>query len=231
MHGPIGCRDLIYDAQEHCLKEDDYLIILGDFGLVFAQEKTATEAHLLNILNNQPWTTLFIDGNHENFTRLWDKKTFPDVPFGNSIASKIHDKIFYLHRGLVYTIENKTFLTIGGAESIDKEYRKSKISWWKEEAITLQDIKTALVNLKQYNNKVDYVLTHTCPIEIVPYCFKYILPGFNKSCEKLSRLQKKISFKKWYFGHFHIDSSRESYRKFPDNFEALYNDIIKLEDK
>lgn len=230
MHGPIGFYDLVYEAQEHCLSEDDYLIVLGDFGLIFAQEKTTRETHLLNTLNEQPWTTLFIDGNHENFQRLWNKEEFPDISFGGAVASKVRDKVIYLQRGAVYTIEDKTFLTIGGADSIDKAYRTPNYSWWEQETITQNDIDVAMKNMAKYNYNIDYMLTHTCPKEILPYCFEELFEGFDESSEKLSQIADKIQFKKWYFGHLHIDKSSASDKNFPEKYHALYNDIVKIGD-
>lgn len=44
------------------LTKNDYLIILGDFGLIWNNSKE--EIYWRDWLNNKPWTTLFIDGNH-----------------------------------------------------------------------------------------------------------------------------------------------------------------------
>ena len=57
--------------------ENDTLIVLGDFGLIFyphlpGYEETAValEKKKLQYLEEKPYTVLFIDGNHENFDRL-----------------------------------------------------------------------------------------------------------------------------------------------------------------
>ena len=44
------------------LTRSDYLVILGDFGLVWHFPATSEERDLLAWLNNCPWTTLFLDG-------------------------------------------------------------------------------------------------------------------------------------------------------------------------
>lgn len=46
------------------LTRNDYLIILGDFGLVWADPPSAKELARLDWFERQPWTTLFVDGNH-----------------------------------------------------------------------------------------------------------------------------------------------------------------------
>ena len=51
------------------LTKDDYVIICGDFGL---WHDTKEERHNLEWLDNKPFTTLFVCGNHENYDRLYE---------------------------------------------------------------------------------------------------------------------------------------------------------------
>jgi hypothetical protein len=49
----------------------DYVIICGDFDGVWAKdEESKEEKYNLDWLNNKPFTTLFVDGNHENIDWL-----------------------------------------------------------------------------------------------------------------------------------------------------------------
>ena len=50
------------------MNRDDYIIITGDFGGVWAGEQV--DRHDLDWLEDKPFTTLFVDGNHENFDLL-----------------------------------------------------------------------------------------------------------------------------------------------------------------
>ena len=53
------------------MTKDDYAIILGDFGLVWDWHgESSHEKKWLDWLENKSFTTLFIDGNHENHDRL-----------------------------------------------------------------------------------------------------------------------------------------------------------------
>ena len=45
------------------MKKDDYVIILGDFGL---WDDSRRERQALDWLEGRSFTTLFVDGNHEN---------------------------------------------------------------------------------------------------------------------------------------------------------------------
>ena len=55
-------------------KSNDTLIICGDFGLFWDALPSREEKYWLEWLHKKPWTTLFVDGNHENFNRL---ETYP----------------------------------------------------------------------------------------------------------------------------------------------------------
>ena len=57
----------------HALRNIDYVIICGDFGGVWNKdEESNTETMLLDWLECKPFTTLFVDGNHEGFDFLFD---------------------------------------------------------------------------------------------------------------------------------------------------------------
>lgn len=57
------------------MTRNDYVIICGDFGL---WHDTSSERYWLDWLNNKPFTTLFVDGNHENYDRL---NNFEEIDF------------------------------------------------------------------------------------------------------------------------------------------------------
>lgn len=91
------------------LTEDDILIVLGDFGLIFDPIMSAEEFYWLKWLADKPWTTCFIDGNHENFDRInslpetvkWGGKVGV-VDFANEKGSKMSKPLYHLKRGQVF---------------------------------------------------------------------------------------------------------------------------------
>ena len=71
------------------MTKDDYIIICGDFGGVWTfEEESSREKELLDWLGNKNFTTLFVDGNHENYTRLYN---YP-------IEEKNNERIYELYR-------------------------------------------------------------------------------------------------------------------------------------
>lgn len=202
------------------LNKKDYVIICGDFGLIWdTNESSNEESYWLKWLNDKNWTTLFVDGNHENFDRL---NKFEEVNLFDGIVGKISDSIFHLKRGEVYTIENKKFFVMGGAQSIDKASRVEFISWWKEELPSHKEICNAIENLDKNNNEVDYILTHTPPAHIINNITKFNFSEDNYNLTKFfDELSAKIKFKKWYFGHLHIDLDIGNYISLYERIERI----------
>ena len=96
------------------LSREDFMIICGDFGLIW--EDCEEERNWLKWLEDRPWTTLWIDGNHENFDRL---KSFSIEKWNGGLIQKITPHIFHLCRGQVFQIEGYRIFAMGGGESHD----------------------------------------------------------------------------------------------------------------
>ena len=67
-HGNFRRFGRKYFPEQANLARNDFVIICGDFGGLW--ESSAEENYWLDWLNDKPWTTLWVDGNHENFTLL-----------------------------------------------------------------------------------------------------------------------------------------------------------------
>lgn len=202
--------------------EKDYLIIAGDFGLLFDQEQSFWEDYYLSSLFANPWTTLFIDGNHENFERL---KAYPERLWHGGKVSFIKSKIIWLKRGQIYNIEGKKIFTLGGGTSIDKGMRTPYLSWWPDEDISYADCQEAYKNLEKENFKVDYVITHAAPRSYAEKLFNHFHQSYfdDKNSDTLEQIKDCIvDFKHWYFGHYHIDYKSKE-------FTALYDSILRIE--
>ena len=212
-HGDIDFVKL-YRLREKNLSYNDYLIICGDCGICWSNEYFK---HFLRLYNRIKCTILFIDGNHENFEML---NNMPLVEFHGALMHQIDKHIFHILRGEILTLEGKTFLCIGGGNSIDKMYRTPYLSWWPEEEITYHDVDNAIANLGKVNNKVDYVLTHCCDSATVVKAF-----GFRRdsSTDQLMFIDKVVNYKHWYFGHYHFD------REISEKKSCLYNSIVELD--
>ena len=211
------------------LTKDDYVIILGDFGLIWDMQESKDEVYWKKWLNEKPWTTLFVDGNHENHPRLYE--LLIEDKFGGKVG-KVSDSIYHLKRGEVYTIAGKTFFTMGGAYSVDKLQRVNHISWWKEEIPSHAEMEYGLSNLDKNGNKVDYILTHTSSREAIDEILRGTKFGIydllvdkvkDATVDYLTHVESIVDYKEWYFGHMHPDEIFK-WKK----YTCLYEHIIEL---
>ena len=222
------------------MTKNDYIIICGDFGGVWTfEEESKREKEALDWLNNKNFTTLFVDGNHENYTRLYN---YPIEEWKGGKVHKIRDSVLHLMRGEIFDIDNKKIFAFGGARSHDiqdgilnldeeekiYEYRKRRayfrirdFSWWDLELPTNQEMENGIENLEKINYKVDYIISHCCPTSIQAL----INPTYKRDVltDYLQQISEKCTFKRWYFGHYH------DYKQVNSQFTLLYENIVPLE--
>ncbi len=172
------------------LTKDDYLIVLGDFGMFW--NNTTTEQNIRKDLLNKRFSTAFIDGNHENF-ELIKRLSTPQQMFESEI-NKVYEFI-HLKRGHTYKIHNKTFFVMGGAESVDKNLRMIGLSYWREELPSKQEMDFGLDQLDRCNWQVDYVLTHDAPESIINQIYKENTIITSNLPMYLEHIKNKLNFK------------------------------------
>lgn len=205
------------------LDRDDYMIILGDFGAVWDKY---TDGKILSWWESRPYTTLFIDGNHENFDLL-DKYPIEEKLGGKVGIIKPH--VWHLLRGESYHIAGRDFWCFGGARSIDLANRRMGKTWWPQEMPSDEDYQNGLIGLEKINYKPDYILTHDAPITVIPELEK--LSGFSLTSydeeeqilrEYLADIQENSAYAGWYFGHYHMD------HRIDKHMYVMYNEIKEL---
>ena len=196
------------------LTREDYLIICGDFGMVWNNSKE--ELYWRNWLNTRNYTTLWVDGNHENFDLLED---LPTEEWNGGKVQFIEKNIIRLMRGQVFDINGYKFFTMGGGTSIDKADRKPHKTWWEQEIPTAEELQEGEDNLEAHDWNVDYVITHTTSN------INMRKMGYIKENSILNNffdfLEYKLEYKEWFFGHFHTNEIIGKHR-------CLYNDIVRI---
>ena len=214
----IGKVTQYFYGREDEYTKEDYLIICGDVGVCgfLASE----EAETRRILRNLPVTTLFIDGNHENFEQL---NSYAIDEWNGGKVHFIENDIIHLMRGQVYQIDGTSFFTFGGAYSIDKMYRVEGVSWFPEEMPSKEEYEEGWRNLERAGFQVDYILSHSAPREVVAAMgYGELSDGEIRLRQYLQRVADSVDFTAWYFGHFHEDTEVE------DQFFCLYDEMISL---
>ncbi len=191
------------------LQPGDIVIVSGDFGIGFFDEKYRSEEMFFDHIAEQKYRVLFIDGNHENFEKL---NSYEISEWNGGHVHVIRDNLIHLMRGEVFFIEGKKMFVMGGGYSIDRTLRVESKSWWPDEMPSEAEYDRATDNLKKCGYQVNYILTHTAPNDTVTYLSRirsdiedrYIEEARLK--EFLSWIENDSTYEKWYFGHFHTDA-------------------------
>lgn len=215
-HQNINIKKLTIDffPEQKFMTKNDYVIICGDFGCVW--NGSNSDKYWQRWFDNKNFTTLFIDGNHENFNLI---KQYPISEWNGGKVQFITPSIIHLIRGEIYNIDGYSFFAMGGASSHDIEFRTENISWWKDELPNDQEYENAFKNLEKHNNKIDFIISHCCSDNVQN------MINSNYVHDKLTNffriIDETVEFKKWFFGHYHIDKDFGKYR-------CLFEDVIKI---
>ena len=220
-----GSFNRIYNFCERFeMSKEDILCILGDVGLnYYLDQKDWLNKQKVSHL---PITLFCIHGNHEE--RPYNIQTYKIKNWngGKVYYEEEFPNILFALDGEIYNINGKSILTIGGAYSVDKDYRLLRgWSWFKDEQPSKEIIKYVEKQITK-QRKFDIVLSHTCPIETEPR--HMFLPFIDQSkvdkmTERfLQRVADWIEFDAWYFGHFHGRWDNGKYH-------MLFEDYVEVE--
>lgn len=205
------------------LTRDDYLVILGDFGFVWRGLSNEDEVEALDWLEDRPWTTLFLDGNHENFDLL---DAMPVIERFGGRVHEVRPHVLHLMRGQRLEFGGHSFFVVGGGHSIDKFWRTPHVSWWPQEVPGAAE-RERIAAAARAAGHVDYLLTHVPPTgQYERYRARW--SGFwGPSDEWTDWLEEHVegvvSYDRWFYGHLHMDHPLDS------PYTCLYNQVFDLD--
>jgi len=192
-------------------------VIMGAYGTIPPERHTG-----LDWLAKKPFTTLFVDGNHENFDRL---NKLPVRQWHGGNVHYIRPHVLHLMRGQVFEINGMTFFIMGGAASHDiqdgildpaapdfeqeywfkrrtrQRFRVKGVSWWPEELPSDEEYEETVRNLERANWKVDCILTHCAPTSIQAKLDRNYTP--DRLMNFLQTIMERCQFDCWFLGHYH----------------------------
>lgn len=148
------------------------IIQVGDLGVDF-QRRPALVFDAANTLMEQLGQTMLVaPGNHENYDLIDGLAPNAEgwLPF--------RERILLASRGLRTTVAGTSFLFIGGAGSVDRQWRLDTDSaenrirviageppnaktWWAQEALTTADVRAATTG-----GEVDIIISHEAPYPV-----------------------------------------------------------------
>jgi hypothetical protein len=177
------------DYRVYSVEDAVKTIQVGDFGIGFEQgdqwHENVNEFHANG--NHR-----FIRGNHDNPEQC--RK----------------EMVGYIADG---TVENDVMF-VGGAWSIDKDYRTPGYNWWSGEELSSAELDRMFDIYTTVQPRV--MITHDCPTLVAYYMFirtgvrTYDGPTLHltRTGEALQRMFEAHQPEEWYFGHWHNSSSQ-----------------------
>lgn len=100
-------------------------------------------------------------------------------------------------------------------------FRVNHCSWWKQELPCISEYEEAKRNLDRVDYKVDYIVTHCAPNNIVDKLGEggYI---YDPLTDFLENVREKASFHYWLFGHYHNNKIID------DRFVLLWEQMVQV---
>lgn len=193
--------------------KDSTIFHVGDFGIGFYNNLDNLLTNILDEeLTNNNSKLLIIMGNHDS--PIWWK---------DKSLSKNLKNIYFVDTGEIIKHEKDYYLFLGGAISIDRQFRKDGIDYWKDEGFEGFEYVYNKIKDNPLLSKVTKVISHTAPTFCPPVDFNAFVESFFKNDPKLKEellnerkeLNKTFDYlklncpklKNWYFGHFHPNHS------------------------
>ena len=199
-------------VEEFCLEyhttTDDVMIILGDSGINYWL--SPKDEKLKERVARIPITCFCIHGNHEG--RPWESST--------------DYRLVSWHGGLVYKEEKYPNMPIGGAGTVNKDYRISHgLQWFASEQPDDTIKQFVEQQLGKAGWKMDIILSHTVPIKAEPtWAFKPRKEPItvDKGTEEwLQTVYDRLDFSEWYAGHYHVETESMGIRIMFEDFDEI----------
>lgn len=196
------------------------LLHVGDFGIDFPGAKRGRNESKLNSYLVQAGIKLVISpGNHDN----WE--TIESLPLEANGLARLRSHIYVLPRGGRTLVQGLQIGGLGGAFSVDQDWRKEGKDWWANEEPTSEEAQSLI-----YGGPVDVLLTHDAPAG-VPVKSSFDLPrDLRVRAERTRALLRQVVDTlvppQIFCGHWH--QRLTSYLTHPDGRETRV-DVLNME--
>lgn len=183
IHGDFGAINVVINK-----KFPDVIIQCGDNAYFWPETNNVGKIKPGNC------KVYLLPGNHSDWDQIESK-----IGRRGRDPVEIEQNVFYCPIGSTAVINERRFMFIGGADSIDKKYRTLGISWWKQELLNQEDIDFCLST----THKIDIICSHTAPKMFNIADKINLLKIDDPSAAALDIIFEQLNPYAWFFGHFH----------------------------
>jgi len=187
---------------------------LGDFGVWPGKSGSEYLREVERSLASADLAMFVTPGNHEDYEQIGDLAA---VDRGHDIGEVqwVSDHLALLPRGHRWERGGWSFVSLGGAPSIDRWMRREGSSWWEGEAITPEDVARVVAG-----GPADVMLAHDSPEAglAVPrveamlrssggwpvYALDYAAEGRKRLTEAFLAVEPRV----FLHGHYHLRDER-----------------------
>lgn len=165
----------------------------------------------------------WIDGNHEDFDRL------AALPLGEGGRRPISGHVCHLPRGYRWQWGSTTWVAVGGAVSVDKDFRTEGKTWFAAEELTDEQADRVIAD-----GPADVVVAHDAPLG-VPFLRRELgqdKPAWRRESpwptgllmrsdehqRRIRRVIEGVQAKRVFHGHHHI--------RYSDTLAASHGEVL-----
>lgn len=176
---------------------------VGDFGIYSDRDGVKYLKAMTRQLKMYDMYIFVTEGNHEDY------KLINSLPVSDDGKKWVSERIALLPRGYRWEIDGHSFVSFGGAASINFTSLKENVSWWKDEAITAEDVYRVA-----RDGEADVMISHDAPLGIEaveklkrahvddwePVELTYAYSSQKKMTYAVEAVRPKVLF----HGHYHL---------------------------
>ena len=237
------------------LTAQDIVIVLGDWGIPWNKHTQEQDKYTIKFLNEKPWTTIALRGNHDNTDAL--REMPQEEKYGGKMRRLVidgvtADRTFIVDEPTILTLEGNRCLCVPGADShdvwpvynsftglnvIDKELDpnwKSQVKNFKRRGIFYRVKgeswwKDEPIDVDACSELLENETGH------FDFIFTHEAPaiisrelGFMPTIGEtyLEFFRKNLSFDSWFHGHLHADFCNMT--REDDRLMCLYQSIVQV---
>ncbi|WP_344069236.1 metallophosphoesterase [Microbacterium sediminicola] len=197
-HGNVGWVQRLLPALGRIDRQIETLLHVGDFWMStdtvdYWAKRTGIRRVLVTLGNHEPYGT---------YTPL--------LAAHPGCAVRVSEVVWLLPRPWQFEIMGRAVVSLGGATSVDREWRQSGVDWWSDEEITDHQVESALPMV------ADIMLCHESPegspvlaaqramAANRPLLSESALTSSAKSRERVGRVWRTVRPNLLIHGHLHV---------------------------